>query len=469
MLFNSLAFLAFAVIFFLIWQVIKNYRQPRFVFLIIASFIFYGWWDARFILLIMFSGLIDYLAGLAIEKYTSRKRFFLVLSICGNIGSLALFKYLGFFTSNLKVLSEALGLGLDIPVLRLALPIGISFYTFQSMSYTIDIFRGNLKPTKNIFHFFAYLSLFPQLVAGPIIRASHLLPQLNKTRNPTEKQQWEGIKLIVYGFFKKVVVADHLGLIVDLAFRDPHPIQSAPYWWIIITFFAIQIYCDFAGYSDIARGIGKLMGYDFPLNFDHPYISRSFQEFWTRWHISLSTWFRDYVFYPIFQRKITVANAHIAMWITMLLSGFWHGAHWNFLIWGGLHAFYYSVEQITRLPKRLSKIKGGRLLSTIIVLILLWISWIFFRASSLNQAMEIMGIMLNPFNTADFEIERFTIIIGIILFVAILREILAYIGFDKMIKQYKYYEILETVLVAFALVGSVFLRGTGQVFIYFQF
>ncbi len=467
MLFNSLVFLIFAVLFFAIWPSIQKFRNPRWIFLVIASLIFYGWWDWRFIFLIIFSGLIDFFAGLMIEKKPERKKLYLIISLVGNIGSLALFKYLGFFTQNIAALADAFG-G-SFPVIRLALPIGISFYTFQSMSYTIDIYKGSLKPTHNIFHFFAYLSLFPQLVAGPIIRASHLLPQLEEERKASDEQVWEGIRLIAYGFFKKVVVADTLGVIVDVAFSEAQMVTSAPYWWAVMTFFAIQIYCDFAGYSDIARGLGKLMGYDFPLNFDHPYISRSLREFWTRWHISLSTWFRDYVFFPLLQKRVTKFNAHKSMWITMLLSGLWHGASWNFVIWGALHAFYFSLERMTNYPKKISKMPGGKHFAAFITIVLVWISWVFFRSGSFAQAGEILSVMLNPFAASAHPIPRFGIIPKFILTLALLREAGAYAGLDEKFRESRLYKYMDPVLVGLALAASVFLRGTGQVFIYFQF
>jgi len=469
MVFNSLIFFIFAGMFFLIWPTIQKYKNPKWIFLTIASMVFYGWWDWRFLFLIIFSGLIDFFAGLATEKFWHKRRLFLILSLCGNLGSLAAFKYMGFLTRNLSGMADFLNLGVDIPVVQLVLPIGISFYTFQSMSYTIDIFKGDLKPTRNVFHFFAYLSLFPQLVAGPIIRASHLLPQLAVGKRATDNDIWEAVKLIAYGFFKKVVVADNLGVIVDLAFSSSAPVQSMPYWWAITTFFAIQIYCDFSGYSDIARGLGKLMGYDFPVNFNHPYISSSLQEFWQRWHISLSTWFRDYLFYPLLQKKVTPFGAHRSMWITMVVSGLWHGAAWNFVIWGALHAFYFSIERITNWPKKLSKIQGGKGISTVIVIILVWISWVFFRSRSFGQAIGILEIMFNPLKMTGFSIARFTTITGFVLVLAIIREFGAYFKIDEKMRLLNMYPAIETIAVAFTLVACVFLRGTGQMFIYFQF
>jgi len=461
--FNSLIFLLFAALFFIVWPIVRHGNHSRWIFIIVASLVFYGWWDWRFIFLLTGCGLVNFYAGLFIQKFQRYKKTILILSIFGNLGTLALFKYLGFFTRNLNAL------GLDIPIITLALPIGISFYSFQGMSYVIDVYKKVVEPTKNFFHFFAYLSIFPHLIAGPIIRPSQLLPQLAIARKATDPELWEGFKLIVYGFFKKVVVADNLGLLVNVAFMQKETVQSSSYWWAIITFFAIQIYCDFAGYSDIARGLAKLMGYEFPVNFNHPYVSRSLQEFWSRWHISLSTWFRDYVFFPLLQRKITPLNAHISMGITLLLSGLWHGAGWTFIIWGGLHAAFFSIEQLTRWPKKLKKSGIGRILSTLLVLFLVWIAWVFFRAESLEQAVSILKVMLNPTLTGFYPMIMFTIITAIVLFLAVVSEIAVFLKINEKIKNLKYYWILEIIFVAFALTAVFYLRGKVQTFVYFQF
>lgn len=463
MLFNSLIFLLFAALFFIIWPFVRGGNHSRWLFIIIASLVFYGWWDWRFIFLLLSCGIVNFFAALLMRKFQNHRKAFLVSALIANLGILGLFKYLGFFTRNLNAL------GLNIPIINLALPVGISFYTFQAMSYVIDVYKKTVEPASNFFHFFAYLSTFPHLIAGPIIRPSQLLPQLMEGRRATDPELWEGFKLIVFGYFKKVVVADNLGLIVNLAFMQKEMVQSSLYWWIVISFFAIQIYCDFAGYTDIARGLAKLMGYDFPLNFNHPYISRSFHEFWTRWHISLSSWFRDYVFFPLLQRRVTVLNAHISMGITLLLSGLWHGAGWTFVIWGGLHAIYYSIEQLTRWPKKLKRSGFGKVLSMLIVLFFVLIAWVFFRADSLAQAVSILKVMLNPTMSGPLPLRRFTIITALVLFLAVTSELAVLLKINEKIKNIKYYWILEAVLVALALAADFYLRSRGQLFFYFQF
>ncbi len=296
MLFNSIEFFIFLGVFFAAWPFMRRRDNRRWAYLIVVSFFFYGWWDWRFLFLLTGTGLNDYLAGLAMVKWPRCKRLFLGASITGNLGSLMIFKYLDFSITNVNWLMKAFGIDHPLPLAHLILPVGISFYTFQSLSYTIDVYKGRLVPTRNILHFFAFLSLFPQLLAGPIVRATDLLPQLRTWKDPTATQRWDGLRLVFYGYFKKAVLADNLAPIVNAAFSSTAFVNSGAYWWVVIVCFAFQIYCDFSGYSDIARGLAKWMGYEFIVNFEHPYISSSIREFWTRWHISLSTWYRDYVY-----------------------------------------------------------------------------------------------------------------------------------------------------------------------------
>ena len=365
MLFNSVIFLLFAALFFLGWQIANKQNNIRWFYLTAASLFFYGWWDWRFIFLIVASGLIDFWAGLAMQNRPHRKTLYLVASLAGNLGSLAAFKYSSFFAENIDLIAITLGQDWGVqerlPSALLILPVGISFYTFQSMSYTIDIYRGQLKPTKNILHFFAYLSMFPQLVAGPIVRARDILEQLKTKHIVTEQDRWDGTRLILGGYFKKVVIADNLGIVVERAFSSPDPSQSSVHWWAIAiaTAFAFQIYCDFSGYSDIARGLARWMGYRFKLNFNHPYIAVSIRDFWTRWHISLSTWFRDYVYIPLGGSRNGTFRSHLNMWITMIVSGVWHGAAWTFVIWGVLHALYLSLERLNRWPEQVAQLPLG--------------------------------------------------------------------------------------------------------------
>lgn len=471
MLFNSLIFILFGILFFSIFPIIKKQTNLRLAFITLASFFFYGWWDWRFLFLIIGSGLLDYFVGLLLIKYPDKRKVYLILSILGNVGSLMIFKYSGFVAENLDLLLNKVGiescLKCNIPDFFLITPVGISFYTFQSMSYTLDVYKGKLSPTKNILQFFAYLSMFPQLVAGPIVRAKDLLPQLLNKVKISEQQRWDGLKLIVHGYFKKMVIADNLAPIVNQGFVGETMSQSTIYWWIIITAFAFQIYCDFSGYSDIARGLAKWMGLDFDLNFNHPYTSLSLREFWTKWHISLSTWFKDYVYIPLGGSKKGKLRGMINMWITMIVSGFWHGASWTFIIWGWIHAFFLSLERIFDWPKYLRKNIITRFLLIVIIIIQVWVAWVFFRANGITQAVEIIRVMFsfNSFGNFTFSFnEVFFISIGI------LREIWIYHKLRKdMFYPRRFSRVVDVILLSVLIVACIFLRGQGSEFIYFQF
>ncbi|MCF6365179.1 MAG: MBOAT family protein [Bacteroidales bacterium] len=479
MLFNSLIFLIFGFLFFVILPQINKLRNNfRWLFFTFASFVFYGWWDWRFLFLIIGSGLIDFFAGKIIFKKPKHKTFFLILSLIGNLGSLAAFKYSSFFAENISLLLSNFGIIIDlkskIPEFMLILPVGISFYTFQSMSYTIDVYRGRLKPTDNILQFFSYLAMFPQLVAGPIVRARDLLPQLKKVRKVSDFENWNGFKLILVGFFKKVVLADNIAPLINYAFSDVNTSTSTLYWWIAIIGFAFQIYFDFSGYSDIARGLAKWMGFHFRVNFNHPYISTSIREFWTRWHISLSTWFKDYVYIPIGGSKKGKLRGHLNMWITMIVSGFWHGAAWTFVIWGALHAFFLSLERIFKIPKFLLKFRIGKIFALALVLFQVMIAWVFFRADSFGQAIQVTKYLLNFNFVQDFNPNDKVFINGIFFIsVGILIESFFFFNIkrvnfikhinlrSKRIIEYAYFVIL--------ILAIIFFRGKGEEFIYFQF
>ncbi len=473
MQFNSLIFLFFVTMFFILWPQLRRGNMSRWLTLVIASFIFYGWWDWRFLFLIIASGLIDYGAGLGMTKYPSRKKLLLTLSILGNVGSLAVFKYLDFSINNLNWILSHFHLEMSIPAAKLILPVGISFYTFQSMSYTIDIYRGQLQPTRNIFHFFSYLALFPQLVAGPIVRARDLLPQLKSYRKNTPEQNWDGLKLIVNGFFKKVVIADTLAPEVNEAFASVALPDSMLYWWLITAMFSYQIYCDFSGYSDIARGLGKWLGYEFPLNFKNPYIASSFRDFWQRWHISLSTWFRDYVYFPLGGGKKGSLLSHRNLWITMLLSGLWHGANWTFVAWGGLHALYLSLERLTDWPARLKKIPLGKHITTLLIFIMTMVAWVFFRADNFTEALAILSIMFD-FTAWDMKIIDQLIDNNAtnVLWIIICSQLFFHFNLEKRnwdIDRSRVKTLIEISTYALLIMACIYMRGPSGKFIYFQF
>lgn len=472
MLFNSWIFVLFALLFFGLWPVMRHGANRRWIYLVVFSFVFYGWWDWRFLFLLVASGIIDFFAALAMVRCAGWKRCWLALSIAGNLGCLAIFKYSKFLAENLDALFASAGISLEltaaIPEFCLILPVGISFYTFQSMSYSIDVYRGELQPTRNVFHFFAYLSLFPQLVAGPIVRAADLLPQLERDQPVGESGRWEGLKLIVWGFFKKVLIADHLAEGVNEAFTNPAQ-GSTAYWWVVVTMFAFQIYGDFSGYSDIARGLARWIGYDFGPNFNHPYLACGLRDFWQRWHISLSTWFRDYVYIPLGGSRGGSVSAHTYMWITMLASGIWHGAAWTFLAWGAMHALYLSVERATDWPRRLEAFPLGRLLAWALMLAQVWIAWVFFRSSSFTDAVGICQTMLTyqPGGLSGLRLDwLFFLALGIAveLAVAVAPRVSAAWQWPQRNRW-----ILEPACYALMIAACIYLRGPGGAFIYFQF
>ncbi len=474
MLFNSLIFLIFSVAFFSFFWIVKKQKiQLAWIYIVFFSFVFYGWWDWRFLFLIIGSGLIDFFAGMAIFNNKKIRKPFLVLSLIANLGILFAFKYSRFILTQADELFKHFDITANLtrshPDFLYILPIGISFYTFQSMSYTIDVYKGNLKPTKNIFKFFAYLSMFPQLVAGPIVRSKTLLPQLDKMRHASEVERWNGVKLIAFGFFKKVLLADNLAPMVNTAFADINQTHSSVYWWLIMLGFAFQIYLDFSGYSDIARGLAKIMGFHFKMNFNHPYLSSSFKEFWQRWHVSLSTWFRDYVYIPLGGSRKGLFRSHLNMWITMIISGFWHGASWNFIVWGWLHALFLSLERWLKWSEFLSKF-NLKWIGVILVMFQVILAWVFFRAQTFADAITIIKNMLSFNTNTDFKITSDLRNGFYFMFFALMIEyVFLRVKIRYVFKNKQNLKIAEIILVALMITVTIFLRGKGHEFIYFQF
>lgn len=345
MLFNSGLFLQFFAAFLLLYYVIRKHLAARNILIVAASYIFYGAWDYRFLALLAFSSIFDFYIGLRLDRLTEplkRKRL-LVLSICINLVILGFFKYYNFFIDSFADLSRAFGFQPNLPTLQIILPVGISFYTFQSMSYALDVYRRELRATTNLIHFLAFVSFFPQLVAGPIERARHLLPQFGETRTITIPMLREGLWLCIWGMFKKVVIADNLAPLVEMVYG--HDAPAGPMVLLATIAFALQIYGDFSGYSDIARGTALILGFDIMLNFNLPYTATSMREFWQRWHISLSTWLRDYLYIPLGGNRLGLTRTKINLLVTMLLGGLWHGARWNFVLWGLWHGLALLVSR----------------------------------------------------------------------------------------------------------------------------
>jgi len=405
MLFNSIDFAIFLPIVFLLYWFVANFNL-RFQnsLIVIASYIFYGWWDWRFLSLILVSSLIDYfISNLLMRQEKERiRKLLLALSLLLNLGLLGFFKYFNFFIDNFSSAFSVFGYNISSSRLNIILPVGISFYTFQTLSYTIDVYRKKMKATKDIISFLAFVSFFPQLVAGPIERASNLLPQFYNSRKFDYKNAVDGFRQILWGFFKKVVIADNCAEYVNLIFGNSST-HSGSSLLIGVLFFAFQIYGDFSGYSDIAIGTAKLFGIQLMKNFAFPYFSRDIAEFWRRWHISLSTWFRDYLYIPLGGskgNKLKVIRNTIAIFV---ISGFWHGANWTFIIWGALNALYFLPLLLTNKNRsHLDVIAEGKYLPGIfdttkmfLTFTLVLIAWIFFRSENLNQAFEILSTIFS--------------------------------------------------------------------------
>lgn len=407
MLFNSIDFAIFFPIVFLVYWLFSGSLKWRNLVILISSYIFYGWWDWRFLFLIAISTIVDFYVGKAIrrEKNKKSRKRFLFVSLAVNLGLLVYFKYTNFFVDTFIESFRLFGKTLEVSTLNIILPVGISFYTFQTLSYTIDIYRKRFKPTDDLIAFAAFVAFFPQLVAGPIERASHLLPQFFKRHKFNYTLVKSGLLLIAFGLFKKMVIADRAAQYVNEVYNNPLNYEGIE--TILATvLFAFQIYCDFSGYSDIAIGAARTMGFDLMKNFDSPYLSKSITEFWRRWHISLSTWFRDYVYIPLGGSRNGEYKTYFNLFIVFLVSGLWHGAAMTFVIWGAIHGVIIVVEKATSknraiLFQKLSFTKeniSNKLFFVAITFVIVCFAWVFFRANTFTDSI----IILKSFFTNNF-------------------------------------------------------------------
>ncbi len=404
MLFNSIEFLIFFPVVVLIYFLLPF--KLRIIGLLIASYYFYMSWKPEYIILIVLSTLIDFFVARRISATAKKtqQKFFLLVSLAANIGLLFIFKYFNFFSDSIFSFFNLFQLNITPPQVDVILPVGISFYTFQTLSYTIDVYRGFQKPETNIGKFALYVAFFPQLVAGPIERSLRLLPQFDRKVTIDYKRITDGLKLMTWGFFKKLVIADRLAAVVNSVYNNPGDFSGVPIL-IATYFFAIQIYCDFSGYSDIAIGAAKVLGYDLMENFKQPYFAKSINEFWHRWHISLSTWFRDYVYIPLGGNRVFVWRWYFNIFIVFLISGLWHGANWTFVIWGALHGVYSILTFVlSKLSNKRIKFslfsnhgKWVNLVKIFITFHLVLFSWIFFRANSISDAFQLIKTMFTKF------------------------------------------------------------------------
>jgi len=478
MLFNSLDFAVFLpIIFILYWFVFNKKIKYQNALIVVASYVFYGWWDWRFLFLILFSTLVDYGVGISLSKNedATKRKLLLWLSIIVNLGFLGFFKYYNFFLDNFIEAFSFLGRNIQPNTLNIILPVGISFYTFQTLSYTIDVYKRQLEPTKNFISFAAFVSFFPQLVAGPIERASNLLPQFYVKRDFNYNKAVDGLRQILWGLFKKVVIADNCAYFANVIF-DGYETYSASTLVLGAVFFAFQIYGDFSGYSDIAIGVSRLFGFNLKQNFATPYFSRDVAEFWRRWHMSLSTWFRDYLYIPLGGSKGSKSNQIRNVFIIFIVSGFWHGANWTFIIWGALNALYFLplllrnknrvhtnvVAQNSILPS----IK--ELLQMLFTFGLTVLAWVFFRAENVSMAFNYIARIADLSLFTMPQVRPTDLFIFILLFLGIewagRRNLYAieslWFKYPKPIRLFIYYSIAMLIFL---------FGGKTQEFIYFQF
>lgn len=401
MLFNSIDFAWFLpAVFAVYWSLSKAPLRWQNILITVASYVFYGWWDWRFLTLIFFSTVVDFAIGRALSFSSSQKRRMLLLagSLVVNLGLLGFFKYFNWFLDSLSEAFTLFGQPLELRALDIVLPVGISFYTFQTLSYTIDVYRKKLEPTRSFIDFVAYVSFFPQLVAGPIERASNLLPQFAERRSFSYKKGVEGLRQILWGLFKKVVIADNCAQLLNPVFDDPAAFSGTTLLAAAILF-AFQIYGDFSGYSDIAIGTARLFGFQLMQNFRYPYFSRDIAEFWRRWHISLSTWFRDYLYIPLGGSRGSRGKQIRNVFIIFVVSGVWHGANWTFAFWGLLNALYFLPLLLrNQNRKHLDDPAEGRrtptlreIFSILATFLITTIAWVFFRAASISDALSYLA------------------------------------------------------------------------------
>ena len=482
MLFNSIEFTLFLpIVFSLYWLLANKSLKLQNFFLIIASYVFYGWWDWRFLSLIAFSSLVDYSVGIGFSKTDNKakRKLLLLASVLVNLGFLGFFKYFNFFVESFAATFTFFGQPISDPsLLSIVLPVGISFYTFQTLSYSIDLYRQKLEPTRDIVAFFAFVSFFPQLVAGPIERATNLLPQFQKERTFEYGKAVDGIRQILWGLFKKIVIADNCAVYVDFVFSSYADYSYSGSTLLLgVVFFAFQIYCDFSGYSDIAIGTSRLFGFNLMRNFAFPYFSRDIAEFWRRWHISLSTWFRDYVYIPLGGSRGGTWRTIRNIIVTFLVSGLWHGANWTFVVWGALNAIYFlPLVLMNKNRRNTDTVAAKRLLPSIkdaiqigITFFMTSIAWVFFRAETVGQAVSYISRM---FSASLFSIPEVLPDTPIMLLIAtfvfsewLQRSQQHTLQFDEIaIPQTFRWAIYNGVILTLLLFG-----GRPQEFIYFQF
>lgn len=501
MLFNSLEFLVFFPVVTLLYFILPTLRI-RNTFLLIASYYFYMQYKPEYGLLMLFSTVINFIAALQMEKAKDnvrKKKLWMGISIVGTLGVLLFFKYFNFFTSSLGMGLAIFDIAYQPTALDIILPVGISFYTFQTMSYSIDVYRGDMPAERDFIDLALFISFFPQLVAGPIERSTNLLPQFKRYHFFDSKKASSGLRLMLFGFFKKIVIADRLSVIVDTVYNNPSDYDGA-YYIIATVAFAIQIYCDFSGYSDIARGSARIMGYDLMVNFDRPYFSKSITEFWRRWHISLSSWFRDYLYFPLGGSRKGYLRTLLNLFIVFLVSGLWHGASWTFVVWGALNGAAIVIEKILGIGKDAGKVQvagNGQttqkqsipmrvgkslvgIIPTVATFIFTCFCWVFFRSRTVGQAFYMLPRFFQGFESFDLgrllsnrtilglDYWEFFTAIGVVVMLFLIENLLGVLRPGKTLE--KMPTAMRLVIYSLSLSLVIWLAWTDtQTFIYFAF
>jgi alginate O-acetyltransferase complex protein AlgI len=479
MLFNSLEFFIFFPIVVALHYILPH--RYRWVLLLLSSCYFYMVFVPVYILILGFTIVIDYFAGRLLEyiPHGRNRKIFLIASIIANVGVLAVFKYYNFLNENLTILLKGFSVQNPVPYLSILLPIGLSFHTFQAMSYTFEVYRGHQKAEKHFGIYALYVMFFPQLVAGPIERPQNMLHQFHEKHIIDYQRIADGLKQIVWGLFKKVVIADRLSEYVNIVYNNPTDYQG-PHLLLATVFFSFQIYCDFSGYSDIAIGTAKILGYNLMVNFRRPYLSQSIHEFWQRWHISLSTWFRDYLYISLGGNRVSVPRHYFNLFFVFLVSGLWHGANYTFIIWGALHGFYLVFARLTKpVRDRINKFTGlsnfpkvFTLYQGFLTYILATFAWIFFRAKSMHDALYIIKNMFHWETFSNLNLFKFRV--DLYLSLALIIILFLFDGFEEKIKISEKLSISPSIVrwtVYAASIIALVVLGVWKSadFIYFQF
>lgn len=467
MLFNSQAFLLFFPVVCILYYIIPHSNQRlRNILLLISSYYFYMNWEPVYALLLLTSTVITYVTSIFMDKLPEKKRLFLGMSVVLNLSILVLFKYYNFLASNIETLLSASKIGIAIPEFRLLLPVGISFYTFQALGYSIDVFRGTTKVENDFATYALFVSFFPQLVAGPIERSNNLLPQFREKHAFDYEEVMSGIRMMIWGYFLKLVLGDRCGLYVDNIFNNLDKHTGGSYL-VASILFPFQIYGDFCGYSLIAIGAARVLGFRLMDNFKRPYLASSVGEFWHRWHVSLSTWFKDYVYIPLGGNRRGNYRTYFNLFVTFVVSGLWHGANWTFLCWGALHGFLLCVERLLGIGKeKYSGIK--RFIHWIVTFVLVCLAWILFRANTLSDAMLVITGILTDLSSPRMEMANF-IAIALALTIVFAKELsdefgckIKFAESDSWLARHLYMVMMIAYIILFGVLG-------GDQFIYFQF